>query len=132
LLTWRDDLIARAIGAIRSGQAEPAARLLAYHQDALANDPAYLNLAGVVSELQGHCEVARRFYGVSIAIDPRHAASQQNLRRIFELMRFGHTSEQVALGDEDALPLVPEDGRRSVSEIRAARRGDPAYSLNPC
>jgi tetratricopeptide (TPR) repeat protein len=131
-ITWRDDLIARAIAAIRTGQAEQSAQLLAYHQDALANDPAYLNLAGVFAELQEDCEAARRFYGLAIAIDPRHAPSQQNMRRMFELMRFGHTTEQVALGDEDALPVVPGDGRCLVSELRAAQRGDPAYVLNQC
>jgi predicted amidohydrolase len=116
---WRDDLIARAIAAIRTGQSEQAARLLAYHEDSLARDPAFLNLAGVLAEARGHQEAARRFYGLSIAIDPDHAAAQQNMRRLFELNTFGQSASRVALGDEDALPALPADARRTVFQAKS-------------
>jgi hypothetical protein len=118
---WRDDLIARSIAAIRMGQSDEAARLVAYHEDSLSRDPAFLNLAGVLAEERGHHDAARRFYGLSIAIDPHHAAAQQNMRRLFELNNFGQSTICVALGDEDALPVLPSDGRRTVSQVRTMR-----------
>jgi len=116
---WRDDLLARAIAAIRTGQSEQAAKLLAYHEDSLARDPAFLNLAGVLAEERGHHDAARRFYGLSIAIDPHYAAAQQNMRRLFELNRFGQSSSHVALGDENDLPALPVDARRIVSQPKS-------------
>jgi len=125
-LAWRDDLIARAIAAIRAGQAEQAAQLLAYHEDSLARDPAFLNLAGVLAEARGHHDAARRFYGLSIAIDPHHTPSQENMRRLFELNAFGQSAVRVALGDEDALAALAGDARREISQVRTM----PSRQLN--
>ena len=84
--------------ALRNGHADEAAMLLAPCQAALANDPAFLNLLGVVCEARGQWEAARRFYGVAISLVPGYAPAQQNMRRIFELYTFGRSREPVAFG----------------------------------
>jgi DNA-binding response OmpR family regulator len=72
-------------------------------------DPAFLNLAGIMHEAHGRVDSACRFYERSAARDSRYRPAQENLRRLGELRRFGKTARQVAFGDEDVgtLPGTP-------------------------
>ena len=62
-------------------------------------DAVCLNLRGVLYELGGDFESARRCYGRAIRADRHFAAAQQNMRRTYELWQFGATTQPVALGD---------------------------------
>lgn len=58
------------------------------------------NLRGVLHEICGDYDGARKAYGRAIRIDSRHEAAQQNMRRLFELFNFGSSEEPVHLGDK--------------------------------
>lgn len=58
------------------------------------------NLRGVLHEISGDLDGAKRAYGRAIKLDSRHEAAQQNMRRIFELFNFGHSEEPVHLGEK--------------------------------
>src|SRR6476660_5024791 len=64
------------------------------------NDPAFLNLVGIVREVEGNKDAAAEFYGRAIRSDSNYAPAQQNMRRLFELRKFGHTNQALSLGDE--------------------------------
>src|SRR6476619_2459149 len=64
------------------------------------HDPAFFNLVGVLREVEENKASAAEFYGRAIRADSNYAPAQQNMRRLFELRNFGHTDQQVALGDE--------------------------------
>jgi hypothetical protein len=64
------------------------------------NDPAFFNLVGILREVEGNKEAAADFYGRAIRANSEYAPAQQNMRRLFELSRFGHTDQAVLLGDE--------------------------------
>jgi hypothetical protein len=64
------------------------------------NDPAFLNLVGVLREVEGNQKAAAEFYGKAIRTNSNYAPAQQNMRRLFELRCFGHTDQEVLLGDE--------------------------------
>lgn len=67
--------------------------------DCADGDAVCLNVRGVLYELGGDFESARRCYGKAIRADRHFAAAQQNMRRMYELWQFGATSQPVALGD---------------------------------
>ena len=70
---------------------------------ALKVDPAspeLYNLQGVLAEIHGYYDEARRAYGRAIKIDSRHEAAQQNMRRLFELFNFGSSAETMHYGNE--------------------------------
>lgn len=58
------------------------------------------NLQGVLREIAGDFEAARKAYGRAIRLDSNHEAAQQNMRRIFELFNFGSSAEPLHLGRE--------------------------------
>ena len=64
------------------------------------NDPAFFNLVGILREVEGNKQAAAEFYGKAIRTNSNFAPAQQNMRRLFELRRFGHTDQAVSLGDE--------------------------------
>jgi Flp pilus assembly protein TadD len=64
------------------------------------NDPAFFNLVGILREVEGNKDAAADFYGRAIRADSGYAPAQQNMRRLFELRKFGHTDQTVCLGDE--------------------------------
>ena len=63
----------------------------------MLNDPAWLNLIGVIHELRRDWKNARRYYGRAIAIDGAYEPAQQNMRRLYELYTFGRSVEPIAL-----------------------------------
>jgi hypothetical protein len=69
----------------------------------------------------GRKEMARRFYGRAIRADGKFAPAQQNMRRLYELTTFGHTTQHVALGDEaEFLAQVSRTAQESLT-TRLAR-----------
>lgn len=62
--------------------------------------PDALNLAGVFFEMQEDFGRARNLYGKAIKYGPYYEPAQQNMRRIFELFRFGSSKEPFAMGDD--------------------------------
>ena len=97
----RDSLVLDAAVSIRAGRPDDASALLAPHGATLAQDPAYLNLLGVVCELRRQWKPARQFYGIAMSLDASYAPAQQNLRRLYELYTFGRTELPLALGDAE-------------------------------
>jgi Flp pilus assembly protein TadD len=86
--------------ALRLAEWSEAEALLMRAAPLAGDDPAFWNLVGVTWEVRGDSAAARRFYGKAIRADSNYGPAQQNMRRVFELRRFGRTSEAVALGDE--------------------------------
>ena len=59
------------------------------------------NLRGVLYEIAGDYDEARRAYGRAIKLDARHSAAQGNMRRLFELFNFGKSQETLHFGVKD-------------------------------
>ena len=64
--------------------------------------PEVHNLHGVLAEIRGNYDEARRAYGQAIKLDSRHEGAQQNMRRLFELFNFGRSEEALHYGDKSA------------------------------
>ena len=64
------------------------------------NDPAFFNLVGILREVEGNKDAAAEFYGRAIRSNSEYAPAQQNMRRLYELKKFGQTDQAVLLGDE--------------------------------
>jgi FixJ family two-component response regulator len=62
--------------------------------------PSAFNLVGVMLEMREEYEQARRYYGQAIKIDKHFEPAQQNMRRIFELFRFGSSKEPINIDNE--------------------------------
>ncbi len=58
------------------------------------------NLTGVLHEICGDFDGAKKAYGRAIKLDSRHEAAQQNMRRIFDLFNFGRSEEPLHLGEK--------------------------------
>ena len=56
------------------------------------------NLQGVLHEIAGDYDAARKAYGRAIKLDAKHPAAQQNMRRLYELFNFGSSQESIHLG----------------------------------
>ena len=63
-----------------------------------SNSPEVFNLQGILAEIRGDYDEARRAYGRAIKIDSRHEAAQQNMRRLFDLFNFGSSQEPIHYG----------------------------------
>ncbi len=57
------------------------------------------NLRGILSEIAGDYDAAKRSYGQAIRLDSRHEGAQQNMRRLYELFNFGSSQEAIHLGE---------------------------------
>jgi len=95
-----DELVRRTRSALRARNAALAEALLGECGDAVETDPDCLNLRGLLAELRGEWQQARRYWVRAARHDPPSRAASQNLRRYFELYQFGRTWQAVALGDE--------------------------------
>ena len=58
------------------------------------------NLRGILHEIAGDYDAARKSYGQAIRLDSRHEAAQQNMRRLFDLFNFGNSREALHLGEK--------------------------------
>src|SRR5437870_9535127 len=94
--------LSQVCAAIRLGKIDQARSMLDGLKVNAEASAAYLNLLGIVHELQGEWTLARRCYCKAIRADRRYEPAQQNMRRWFELHAFGHSAEPFALGDEAA------------------------------
>ncbi len=63
-----------------------------------AASPEVFNLCGILAEIRGDYDEARKAYGRAIKLDSRHEAAQQNMRRLFELFNFGSSEEAIHYG----------------------------------
>lgn len=92
--------LAMARNALRNEEWGEAEALLMRAGAIAGHDPAFFNLVGILREIEGNKAAAAEFYGRAIRANSDYAPAQQNMRRLFELRSFGHTDQQVALGDE--------------------------------
>jgi DNA-binding response OmpR family regulator len=90
----------RARKALRLAKYTDAESLMMKAADLADHDAAYFNLLGVLYESQRQWRLAKKFYGKSIVQDKHYEPAQKNMRRIYELERFGKSTEAVTLGDE--------------------------------
>ena len=60
--------------------------------------PEVHNLRGILYEIAGDYNAAKRAYGQAIRLDSGHDGAQQNMRRLFELFNFGASQEAFHLG----------------------------------
>lgn len=60
----------------------------------------YFNLLGILYEVQRKWRLARKCYGKAIRTNRNYEPAQANMRRVYELYTFGHSKQQVILGDE--------------------------------
>ena len=65
-----------------------------------ATSPDVYNLEGVLAEIRGDYDAARRAYGRAIRLQSGHEPAQQNMRRLFELFNFGSSEEALHLGEK--------------------------------
>jgi Flp pilus assembly protein TadD len=79
-------------------------------------DPAFLNLAGVLHESHGRTESARKFYQRALGRDKHCRSALENLARLDELNQTGQTTRSVAFGDDESLhrPIEIEQAVRSA------------------
>lgn len=56
------------------------------------------NLRGILFEIAGDFDAAKRSYGHAIRLDSDHEGAQQNMRRLYELFNFGSSQETLHLG----------------------------------
>ena len=64
------------------------------------DSPDVHNLQGILYEIAGDYDAARKAYGRAIKLDSRHPAAQQNMRRMFELFNFGRSEEPLHYGGQ--------------------------------
>ncbi len=70
-------------------------------------DPAFLNLAGVLHESHGRVESARKFYEKSAMSNRGYQPAQENLRRLADIRYHGKSVRPVAFGDDVTSPAMP-------------------------
>ncbi len=75
-----------------------AARMVAEALQIDERSPDAHNLQGVLHEIAGDYDAAKKSYGRAIKLDAGHPAAQQNMRRIYELFNFGGSEEALSLG----------------------------------
>ena len=56
------------------------------------------NLQGILAEIAGDYDTAKKSYGRAIQINSNHEGAQQNMRRLYELFNFGSSQEAIHLG----------------------------------
>jgi DNA-binding response OmpR family regulator len=89
--------------ALRARRFEEAERELMKAGSITGEDPAFLNLAGILHESHGRIASAQKFYERAAAKDRAYRPAQENLRRMGELRRTGKTNRSVAFGNDDVI-----------------------------
>ncbi len=92
------DVLEKVRQALRARKFEEAERELMKAGTITAEDPEFLNLAGILHESHGRIASARKFYERSAARDRSYRPAQENLRRLGDLRRYGKTRRTVAFG----------------------------------
>lgn len=96
----RTHALALARQALRRGEIDEAEREIERGRSGGEEDPAFLNVLGILHECRGDVREARACYGKAIAASATYAAAQQNMRRLYELDTYGRTNKTVRFGDE--------------------------------
>ena len=92
--------------ALTAGAWENAESLLMKAADLSLRDAAYFNLLGVLYEARRDYPLATKFYGKAMAAKRGgYPPAEQNLRRLYELQRFGKSQIEVDLGERPAVLL---------------------------
>jgi hypothetical protein len=73
--------------------------------DGVWSHSACLNLLGLVAEARGDWSKARRLWSRAARTDRRYLPPRLNIRRYFELFKFGYSRYAVAFGEESHLPV---------------------------
>jgi CheY-like chemotaxis protein len=94
------EVLQRVRAALRAGEFREAEKELMTAGLITDDDPAFLNLAGLLHESHGRIESAGRFYQRAAAKNRAYAPAQENLKRLGELRRHGKSKRPVAFGDE--------------------------------
>jgi DNA-binding response OmpR family regulator len=103
--------------SLRAGEFATAEAALMKAGTITDDDPAFLNLAGILHESHGRVKSARHFYEKAAALDRSYRPAQENLKRLGELRRRGHTQRKVAFGDGD-ITEGAEDASSAVDQER--------------
>jgi len=106
------DVLEHVRQALRARHFSEAERELMKAGTITSDDPAFLNLAGVLHESHGRVESAKRFYARAVARDAMYQPAQENLRRLDDLRSHGSTHRKVAFGDNDV--MGSEDEPRDI------------------
>jgi DNA-binding response OmpR family regulator len=93
--------------ALRARRFQDAERELMKAGTITDDDPAFMNLAGILHECHGRIKSAQHFYEKAAALDRKYRPAEENLRRLEDLRRRGVTERKVAFGDGD-LPDLAE------------------------
>ena len=88
-----DDCLWRAKRAINLRDFTAARQNLIQALERDPDSPQALNLAGVMFEMRGEFDQARRYYGRAIKVNKNFEPAQANMRRIYELFHFGSSAE---------------------------------------
>ncbi len=108
-----DEVLAGVRHALGGGRLGDAESLLMTAGTISDNDPCFMNLAGVIHEVHGRPQSARRFYQKSLAADSAYQPARQNLARHDEIDRTGQSHIPVALGEESAVLELSEPPKPS-------------------
>ncbi len=98
------DAVSSAREAIANGDMARGEELLMKAHDLHEGDPEYLNLVGVVHELNHRWDQAHRYYGK--AVHRKFAPAQMNLRRLYELENFGSSKIAIEAGSGIQIPIA--------------------------
>ena len=93
-----EDFLREAKRLINLQSFELAGRMVAEALKIDERSPDAHNLQGVLHEIAGDYEAAKKSYGRAIKLYSGHPAAQQNMRRIYELFNFGSSQEALHLG----------------------------------
>jgi DNA-binding response OmpR family regulator len=95
------DVLERIRRRLRLGDFTTAETMLMKAADRNAHTSVeYFNLLGVLYEAQRNWRLARKCYGKAIAADKKYEPAQLNMRRLYELLTYGRSEQEVVLGDE--------------------------------
>ena len=62
------------------------------------------NLLGVLHEIRGDYDAARKSYGQARKLDRAYEPARQNQTRLFELINFGSSKRPLHLGPDETVP----------------------------
>ena len=93
-----EDFLREAKRLINLQGFEMAGRMISEALSFDEHSPEAHNLQGVLHEIAGNYDAAKKSYGNAIKLEPNHAAAQQNMRRLFELFNFGRSEEPLNFG----------------------------------
>lgn len=101
------EVLQRVRDALRAGKFREAEAGLMSAGTIADEDPAFLNLAGVLHESHGRVESARKFYEKSAMSNRTYQPAQENLRRLADIRYHGKSARAVAFGDDVVSPEMP-------------------------